>query len=98
MNSSMPVQLRAFTVLMILSAASLTTVTKAERVGYRFNGHMTPPLIVGGGVLPDNYKIFNVDVPLDAPITGTFSYDTTISGANVGNNSEAFPQGIQGGL
>lgn len=96
---SMPVQLRAFTIAMILSCAFLMTVARAERVGYRFDGHLIPPsLLNDDNPLPDNYKIFNVVVPTDAPITGTFSYDTTALGNDVGNNSKAFAQGIQGGL
>ncbi len=96
---STPMQLRAFTIAMILSCAFLTTAARAERVGYRFYGNMVPPLLSNeNNTLPDTYTIFNVVVPTNAPITGTFSYDTTSQGSGVVNNSVTFTQGIQGGL
>jgi hypothetical protein len=59
---------------------------------------MTPPPPLPNVPLPTTYKLFNVEVPVDAPITGTFSYDTTATGTNGPNNAQVFTQFIQGGL
>jgi hypothetical protein len=83
---------------MTLFSISLATVTKAERVGYQFKGQLALPPAPPGVTLPDMYLLFKVKVPTDAPIVGTFSYDTTSTGTNGSDNSQIFTQGIQGGL
>jgi hypothetical protein len=69
----------------------------AERVGYRFTGQMTPPLALPGFTPPDTYTLFKVKVPTNAPIAGTFSYDTTAVGKAGSDDSQVFVQSIQGG-
>jgi hypothetical protein len=97
-NSSKSVRSSIFAAAMILLSASLSAVGRAERVGYQFTGQMTPPLSLPGAHAPDTYTLFKIKVPVDASISGTFSYDTSTAGADGADNSRVFTQSIQGGL
>ncbi len=98
MNFSMPVRSSTFAIATILFSTFLLAIGRAERVGYQFTGQMTPPLALPGVPPPTTYTLFKVKVPVDAPIAGTFSYDTTSTETSGDDNSQVFTQSIQGGL
>src|SRR4051794_1768830 len=91
-------QLRRTAIVAIFASILVfPTGAAAERVGYRFTGEMTPPLAIPGFTPPDTYTLFKVKVPTNAPIAGTFSYDTTVGGIPGSDNAQVFRQSIAGG-
>lgn len=74
----------------IACSCSLPVTANAERVGYSFEGNFS-----SGG---STYNLFGVSVPSNAPITGTFTYDTTIVGIDWYDGTKAFRQDIQHGF
>jgi hypothetical protein len=98
MASVIITQLRRPAIVAILASILLFPNGAAgERVGYRFTGEMIPPLAIPGITLPDTYTLFKIKVPTNAPIAGTFSYDTTVTGEAGSDNAQVFAQSIQGG-
>jgi hypothetical protein len=82
-------RLRTVAVLCALAFA-LVSDSRGERVGYSFSGAM-----LGSG--KHTTKIFGISVPNNSPVTGTFSYDTTVAGTDVVTGEKAFHQSIEGG-
>jgi hypothetical protein len=62
---------------------------RAERVGFQFTGALQ---VAGSG----NVSIFNISVPKNSPVTGTFAYDTATDLEGVGA-SQIYHQLISGG-
>jgi hypothetical protein len=98
MNVSMRKRLRTFAIGTTLFSISLAGIARAERVGYQFKGQLRLPPALPNSTAPDMYTLFKVNVPTDAPIAGTFSYDTTFAGSNGSNGGLVFTEGIEGGL
>jgi hypothetical protein len=71
---------------------------RGERVGYSFEGAFIQPVWSGTGTPPTEYNVFGVRFPFDAPLTGTFSYDTTAAGVIPFPGAKDFKQFIQGGF
>lgn len=80
--------------LAAFSCESTIATSRAERVGYAFQGALTPP------PFGSTYKLFGVTVPNTWPIAGTFSFDTTAIGVDSQRISGAkeFKQSIHGGF
>jgi hypothetical protein len=64
--------------------------SRGERVGFEFTGALQ-----GGSA--GTYSLFGINVPRNAPIAGTFSYDTTTEGKSAEPGVRVFPQFIHGG-
>jgi len=63
---------------------------RAERVGYQFSGTLS-----GTGCC---YTLFSIpNIPRNAPVTGTFSFDTANTGEADGTGARKYHQSIQGG-
>jgi|tagenome__1003787_1003787.scaffolds.fasta_scaffold20965867_2 hypothetical protein len=69
-----------------------------ERVGYSFEGAFIQPVSNGTGTPATEYNVFGVPFPFDAPLAGTFSYDTTSAGVVPFAGAKDFKQFIQGGF
>jgi hypothetical protein len=80
-------------ILIAVYSISLSSESRGERVGYSFAGVFKQPI----SALTE-YNIFGVKFPLDAPFTGTFSYDTTADFIVRYEGSKDFKQRIQGGF
>src|SRR4051794_12598174 len=63
--------------------------SRAERVGYSFAGALQ---VFGSG----NTMLFNVSVPKNSPVKGTFSYDTAIHDET--QSSQPYHQNSQAGF
>ena len=75
--------------------ASMPVEGRAERVGYAFQGALTPSNFSAN---THTYKLFGVTVPDTSPIAGTFSYDTTAVGVTPFAGAKSFKQTIQCGF
>jgi hypothetical protein len=73
-----------------LISTVVCSATNAERVGYSFSGKF--PLPSGA------YPLFGYNVPRNAVVSGTFSYDTTAPGIDVEAGKRSYHQYIDGGL
>jgi hypothetical protein len=79
-----------FVVSLQLCICLFASDARAERVGFRFNGALQVP---GSGTV----SIFGINVPRNAPIVGTFAYDTATDVAGVGA-AQVYPQLISSGF
>jgi hypothetical protein len=80
---------QALGVIALLAINSFSTsVARAERIGVELDG------AVPGGAA----SLFGIAVAADAIVAGTFSFDTTAVGVDVGSSGRVFHQSILGGL
>lgn len=85
--------------ILALSFNAWTSIQcRGERVGYSFEGAFIQPVWSGTGTPPTEYNIFGVAFPFEAPLAGTFSYDTTATGVVPFAGAKDFKQFIQGGF
>jgi hypothetical protein len=77
---------RVLTILFLVSLLSGRTA-QAERVGFELKGSL-----LNGGLM------FGKDVPNNAPVRATFSYDLVVESEDIDSGVKAFYQSIRGGL
>jgi hypothetical protein len=85
-------------ILAIVFTAWISIDARGERVGYSFEGAFLQPVWNGTGTPPTEYNVFGVPFPFQAPLAGTFSYDTSASGVIPFAGGKDFKQFIQGGF
>ena len=100
---AIPLSMYAIRAFLFASLASLLLVicnhreVYAERVGFSFSGNFTARPSYGGPAAAE-HNVFGTVFALDAPFSGSFSFDTTASGVISYDGARDYKQQIQGGF
>jgi hypothetical protein len=95
----MPTQSTAIAgVIALFLNAWISIDCRCERVGYSFEGAFIQSALNDTSIPHTDYNVFGVPFPFEAPLTGTFSYDTTSIGLVPFAGARDFKQFIQAGF
>jgi hypothetical protein len=96
MRAPRPISLAA---ILVFSFAAWTSIDcRGERVGYSFEGTFLQPVWNGTGTPPTAINVFGVTFPFQAPLAGTFTYDTMGIGVVPFAGAKDFKQFVEGGF